>query len=330
MKRSIYIFSSGKLVQKNNTILFDGEDGKKYLPVADIDSIYIFGEVDINKQFLEFACKNQIILHFYNYYEYYVGSFYPREHLNSGYVLLRQCECYNDFDKRLDLAKSFVRGSIKNIVTVLKYYNRRGIDLNSDIEKISALLEKGMQQSSVETLMAFEGNCRQEYYKCFNKILNNDDFTFTQRSKRPPRDRINSLISFGNSIIYTQTLSQIYQTQLDPRIGYLHSTNERRFTLNLDIAEIFKPIITDRAIFSLINKKIITKKDFSKELGGILLNESGRKKFIEAINEKLNMTINYPGLDLRVSYKKLIRMECYKLQKYFTEGIVYEPFEMRW
>ena len=85
----------------------------------------------------------------------------------------------------------------------------------------------------------------------------------------------NALISFSNSIIYTQVLSEIYQIHLDPRIGYLHTTNFRRFTLNLDVSEIFKPVIGDRTIFPCINKKIITEKDFDKDLKGIILNDRG-------------------------------------------------------
>ena len=130
--------------------------------------------------------------------------------------------------------------------------------------------------------------------------------------------------------MYTTVLSEIYETQLDPRIGYLHSTNNRRFTLNLDIAEIFKPIIVDRVIFSLINKKMLTKDDFQKEMRGIILNEKGKRKFIEEYNEKLSTTIKHKDLNTRVSYKRLIRLEIYKLQKYITENEEYKGFVAKW
>lgn len=330
MKKDIFIFNSGRLSRRNDTLMFENEGEKKYIPVNDVESIYVFGEVDINKSLLEFLCKSEIVLHFYNYYDYYVGSFYPREHLNSGFVILRQCEFYLDYEKRSFIARSFIEGAVKNILLILKYYNRRGCELNEEIEKINNLLETLQNQDNIEQIMAVEGNIRQVYYRSFNKILDDKDFIFEVRSKRPPKDRINSLISFGNSMLYTLTLSQIYQTQLDPRIGYLHSTNDRRFSLNLDIAEIFKPILVDRTIFSLINKKILTKKDFGKELGGILLKEEGRMKFIKEFNDKLETTIKHPNLENRVSYKRLIRLEIYKLQKHITEGEIYEPFEAKW
>jgi len=330
MKKDIFIFNSGKLCRKNDTLMFEGEEGKKYIPVNDVESIYIFGEVDVNKSLLEFICSSKIMLHFYNYYEYYVGTFYPREHLNSGYVILKQSEAYLNYDKRVLIAKTFIDGAIKNILQVLKYYNRRECDLDNEIEGIINLLNSLQIQNTIETIMAIEGNVRQLYYKCFNKIIDDADFMFTTRTKRPPKDSLNSLISFGNSMLYTLVLSQIYQTQLDPRIGYLHSTNDRRFSLNLDIAEIFKPIIVDRAIFSVINKKIITKKDFNKDLGSIILKDKGRMKFIKEFNEKLETTIKHPDLSNRVSYKRLIRLEAYKLQKFITEDEQYLPFVAKW
>lgn len=330
VKKSIYIFNSGTLSRKDDTLLFEGEEGKRYIPVNGIESVHIFGEVNINKRLLEFLCKQQIVLHFYNYYDYYIGSFYPREHLNSGFVILQQCKAYLEDESRILLARSFIQGAARNILQVLKYYQRRKENLSEEIAQIEELMPKLEEQDSVERVMAIEGNIRQIYYGCFNSILEDDDYLFEARTKRPPKDRINSLISFGNSMLYTTVLSQIYQTQLDPRIGYLHSTNDRRFSLNLDLAEIFKPIIVDRTIFSLINKKILTKKDFQKELEGIILKDEGRMKFIKEFNDKLDTTIQHPGLNLRVSYKKLIRMEAYKLQKHITEGELYEPFVAKW
>ena len=330
MKRDIYVFNDGEIRRKDNTILFETEAGKKYIPVEEINNIWIFGEVTLNKSFLDFVSQKEICLHFFNYYGYYSGSFYPREHLNSGYVILKQVEHYLDYAKRMEIAREIIITGIKNIIVILKYYNGRGLDLSQRIDNITNMMEDMKEVNKIEQLMALEGNIRDEYYSCFNDILKNEDFKFTQRSKRPPLDNINSLISFGNSIMYTTVLGEIYQTQLDPRIGYLHSTNERRFTLNLDIAEIFKPIIVDRTIFSLINKGVITAKDFEKDFNGILISEKGKKKFIEEYNGKLDAVIKHPRLNTNVSYKRLIRLELYKIQKHITEGEKYKGFVAGW
>lgn len=330
MKQDIYIFNNGELKRKDNTLLIELEDKKKYLPIENINSIYIFGEVTINKSLLDFLSEKEVLLHFYNYYGYYSGTYYPREHLNSGFVILKQAEYYMDFQKRLDIAKKIIKTAVENMIVVLKYYNSRNCDLKSDIEILEKFSENMENANNIDELMGIEGNSRIEYYTTFSKIINNKDFEFKQRSRRPPKDKINALISFGNSIMYTVCLGEIYQTLLDPRIGYLHSTNSRRFTLNLDISEIFKPIIVDRVIFKLLNKNIITKNDFEKELGGIILNNNGRKKFISELNNKLEAVIKYDSLNMNVSYRRLIRLELYKIQKYITEGTEYKGFIARW
>lgn len=330
LKKDIYIFNDGELKRKDNTLYFEGGGSKKYIPIEETSTIWIFGEVSLNKRFLEFASEKEITLHFFNYFGYYTGSYYPREHLNSGYIILKQCEYYLDYDKRLAIAKSFIETAASNILMVLKYYKNRGSALEGSIEDISKKLNEISNANTVEEVMAIEGNIRQAYYCCFNSIIKNDDFRFSRRSKRPPLDNINALISFGNSLMYSTVLSEIYQTHLDPRIGYLHSTNMRRFTLNLDISEVFKPIIVDRCIFSLLNKRIITKEDFEEQFKGILLSESGKKKFIQEYNDKLLTTVKHRKLNKEVTYKRLIRMEIYKLQKHITEDEKYEGFVAKW
>jgi len=330
MKKDIYIFNNGELKRKDNTLYFEGNEGKKYLPVENINNIWIFGEVDINKRFLEFASGKEILIHFFNFYGYYVGTFYPREHLNSGFVTLKQAEHYLDQEKRLKLAKKFVEGAVENILVVLRYYKNRGCDVELEIEDIRQKKEGINKAKDIESLMAIEGNIRDVYYKCFDKIIKKDEFAFEKRSKRPPLNKLNALISFGNSLLYTSILGEIYQTQLDPRIGYLHSTNTRKFTLNLDVAEIFKPSIVDRVIFSLINKNVLSSKDFENQLNGIILNQNGKKKFIEEYNEKLETVFKHQKLNASVSYKRLVRLELYKIQKHITEDEEYQPFVVRW
>jgi len=331
MSESIYIFSNGEIKRKQNTIYFENEKGDyKYIPIENTRDIHLFGEVTLNKEILEFFTQNEVILHFYNYYGYYVGSYYPREHYNSGYMILKQAEHYLDAEKRLNLATRFVFGAILNIRKVLNYYLNRGTELSSYIDKIEELAELLDKQEDIESLMAIEGNIREVYYSSFDLIINSEDFEMDKRTKRPPENRLNALISFGNSLIYTYILSEIYKTHLDPRIGFLHTTNFRRFSLNLDIAEVFKPIIVDRIIFYILNKNMISSDDFEEKLGGIYLKESGRKVFIEKLEEKLKTTVNYRKIGREVSYRRLIRLELYKLEKHLIGDEEYEPLVSEW
>lgn len=124
MKKTFYIFSSGDFRRKDNTLYFETEQGeRRFFPVEDTAEIMVFDEVAINKRFLEFLSQKEIVLHYFNHHGYYMGSFYPREHLNSGFMTLKQAEHYLDQEKRLTIARLLVEGAAKNI---LKYYSARG------------------------------------------------------------------------------------------------------------------------------------------------------------------------------------------------------------
>uniref|UniRef100_A0A7C4VVN8 CRISPR-associated endonuclease Cas1 n=1 Tax=Fervidobacterium pennivorans TaxID=93466 RepID=A0A7C4VVN8_FERPE len=324
---ALYIFSSGVLERKNNTISIVNESGeRKYLPVENVQEIHIFGEVDFNKRLLEFLTEKNIILHIYNYYGYYSGSYYPREHYNSSFVLLKQVEKYLNIEERLKIAKKIVYGAGKNIIRNLLDYKEKESSLIDIVEGIEELMKKIENASNIEELMGIEANIREAYYQSFDRIIKSNDFSMEKRTKRPPENEINALISFGNSLLYTTVLSQIYQTHLDPRIGYLHTSNHRKFTLNLDIAEIFKPVIVDRLIFTLLNRKQITKKDFLKDMNGVFLNDKGRKTFVQEFNNKIETTVYSQKLKRNVSYRSLIRIEAYKIEKHIINDQEYFPY----
>ncbi|HIE59137.1 MAG TPA: type I-B CRISPR-associated endonuclease Cas1 [Hydrogenothermaceae bacterium] len=331
MSRRFYINSNGRLRRKDNTLYFEREIDKKVekkaLPINDIDAIYIFGEVDINTKALNYLSQFDIPIHIFNYYGYYSGTFLPRRKNVSGSLVIEQAKHYINPQKRQYLAISFVEGAVHHILRNLR---KSGVNKNeySDIEK--ELFPKIFETKSIEELMAIEGNIRDRYYQLFNKIIKNKDFYIEKREKRPPNNPINALISFGNSIMYNSILTEIYRTQLDPTISFLHAPQEKRFSLSLDIAEIFKPFIIDSIIISLINTGIITVKDFNIDLNYAYLNENGRKKFLKAYEEKLTKTIKHRKLKRKVSYKQLIRFECYKLIKHFISDEDYKPFKAWW
>lgn len=332
MKKPVYIFSSGVLERRQNTIVFKDTSAKKrYIPVETIAELYAFGELNFNKRFLEFLTQNEILIHFFNRYGYYVGSFYPREYYNSGWLILKQSEHYLDPIKRMDLARRFVSGAVGNMERVLEYYLRRG---KESLEPILDQLERAAlaieTQESTEPLMAIEGNAREAYYSAFDIIINQEDFSFDKRTRRPPQNRLNALISFGNSLLYVTVLSEIYRTHLDPRIGFLHTTNFRRFSLNLDVAEVFKPVLVDRVIFSLINKNQLKAKHFSEGVEGIFLTEAGREIFVKEWEGRLRTTIDHPVLKRKVSYRRLIRLDLYKIEKHLLGDKPYDPYISRW
>ena len=197
------------------------------------------------------------------------------------------------------------------------------------IEIIEPLIEAVDKQNSISSLMGVEGNIREQYYKAFPLIIN-QEIEFEKRVKHPPDNMMNALISFMNSLVYAEILKVIYKTQLNPTISYLHEPSTRRFSLALDIAEIFKPIYADRIIFALLNDNKITKKHFDKDLNYAYLNEDGRKIVLKEFDEKIKTTINHKQLKKKVSYGTIIRLEIYKLIKHLLGEKKYKSFRIWW
>ena len=330
MKQSFYIYSEGQLQRKDNTLRFQALGGKpRDLPIETVSDLYIMAEMTVNTALLNLVSKYGIALHFFNYYDHYIGSYYPKESLLAGQLLVHQVSCYQDENRRLQIAKKFVDGAAGNIYRNLRYYNNRGKNLEEAMEDVMRLREQAEMATSISELMGFEGLIHKRYYESFAKIVN-QSLEFEKRVKNPPDNEINTLISFVNSLIYTTVLSEIYKTQLNPTISYLHEPGVRRFSLSLDIAEIFKPLLGDRLIFSMLNRGQITKKDFTEGLNGMHLTKEGSRKVAQAMNERLSKTIRHKALQKDVSYRYLIRLECYKLIKDLIDEKPYEPFVIWW
>ncbi len=363
MPRNYYIFNPGRLRRKQNTIFFqryqqisseqviaDFEDAledepalteadpeieyktsgdRKVIPVEDIDCIYVFGEADFNRKFFNFCSSRQIPVHIFNYFGFYSGTFYPREFLNSGNLLVRQVSHNQDAEKRLALARAFVLGASGNIVKNLQYYDARGKDCSPFLLEISRLRRQAETAEAVSELMGIEGNIRQVYYKAWPLIID-PPLEFSKRVRRPPDNQVNALISFANSMVYTTALSEIYKTQLNPLVSFLHEPGTKRFSLSLDLAEIFKPLLADRMIFTLLNRGQLTDKHFTRKGKVCWLSEEGRKVVVRLFDERLGQTIKHRKLGRNVSYRRLIRLECYKLIKHLLGQATYKPFVIWW
>ncbi|ABR48354.1 CRISPR-associated protein Cas1 [Alkaliphilus metalliredigens QYMF] len=330
MGETFYIFQDGQLKRKDNNIVMSTLSGqKKNLKSEVTDEIYIFGEIETNSKLLNFLSQQKTTMHIFNYYGFYSGSFYPRESNVSGHLLVNQVKKYDNTEERVRIAKEMLKSAAHNIYRNLRYYNGRGTDVESAMKDIQRLIKRLDYCASIHELMGTEGNIRKIYYSTWNAIVK-QDIRFEKRKKRPPDNLINSLLSFVNSLIYTTVLSEIYKTQLNPTISYLHEPGTKRFSLSLDIAEIFKPLIGERMIFSLLNKNQITEQDFEKESNYLYLKEAGKKKILIEYDQRLKRTLFHKGLGREVSYRYLIRLECYKLIKDIIDEKQYDGFKIWW
>ena len=330
MKQSFYVYNNGDLKRKDNTLQFTTYEGEKRdIPIERISDIYVMSEMSFNTAFINYISQYGIPVHFFNYYNFYTGSYYPRESLLAGQLLVKQVENYTDYEKRMILAKKFIEAAADNIYRNLRYYNGRGKDVAEYLRDVDSLRKQIGKTKTIEELMGVEGNIRRRYYAAWNVIVN-QEIKFEKRVMHPPDNMINSLISFVNTLIYTKVLSEIYHTQLNPTISYLHEPGVRRFSLSLDIAEVFKPLIGDRLIFSLLNRKQITEDSFTKELNFLHLKKDASKLIVSELEKRLKQSVMHKDLGRQVSYQYLLRLESYKLIKHLIGEKEYEGFRIWW
>lgn len=363
MKQNIYLFSDSLIRRKDSTVMVEricqtenadgdndsvydideqfkeelllGEEAllpagdKKYIPVENIESVFTFGSVHFNTRFLYFLSQSQIPMHIFSYNGKYAGSFFPSVTNLSGNTLVKQVSFYKHQLKRLEIAKQFVYGAISNGLANLKYHFNRGRHLSDFIEQLIEIRSYIKDAQSIEELMGLEGTAKKVYYSAWRYIFAYP-IDFTQRVKNPPNNLINALISYGNMIVYSVCVNEIYHTRLYPEVGFLHQPGEGRSSLSFDIAEIFKPLLTDRAIFKLINKNVISEKDAIIKNGKCYLKKKARQEFVAEIQEKLMTKIQLEGKEVRYTYRRIIREECYKLLKHINEEEVYTPYISKW
>lgn len=325
-----HLIADGIITHKDYNLLFENPEKKMYLPQESTECLNLYSNIIFSNDFFKFAAYNNLQLNFFERNGEYLGAFIPSKLSASSSLTMQQALVYTDNEKRLQLAKCFAMASAHNIRENIKYYIKRNgkEQLRNAVDEITTLIQKEKDATNVSSLMLIEARIRDTYYSCLNDILPYDDFLFTKRSRRPPEDPLNSLISFGNTVLYRRIAKEIYKSRLDIRIGFLHATNRRYESLNLDIAEIFRPVIVEKVIFSLINKHMLGEQlhfDYLDK-GAVYLNSEGKKIFLTEFEEKMSQRLKTSNGGT-ISYSELIKAEISKLTRYFEKDEPYKPYK---
>lgn len=325
MKERYYITSVGRLERESHTLYFVQEDDRTPLPINKIYDIFAGAGVSVTTGVFDLLAEQNIALHIFSYNGAYRGTFLPPRPILSGKCHVEQARTYLDTEARLDLAQRFVQGAIENMRFTLRRYCDEECD-TSDI--LADHGQNSHEPTTIPELMQHEGAAREAYYSCLDHCLP-ESFSFTSRSRQPPEDPTNSAMSYLNALMYAATVTELYHTRLSQTISFLHEPRERRYSLSLDIAEIFKPLVADRLLLSLTRQGQLTPNDFKTEGQAVLLTTEGKRLLRHSFDERLSATRKHPTIGRSLSWRRWIRTECHQVTKHVLDIDTYQPTAVR-
>ncbi len=284
---------------------------------------------------LELASRYEIPIHFFHYYGFYVGSFHPNQNASGqSEIVIEQALTYRNEKRRLILAKEFLVGVQTNLLRNLARLERKSEFALSPTNKqsLDLLRSKVRATADLGSLLGLEGKFRSIYYQSMDEYLKmkHPAYQIVKRTRRPPQNRMNTLISFLNSLLYVTIIEQLQFTPLHPGIPFLHSTRDHRQSLALDISEVFKPVIVDRIILRLLSYRMLNESCFEMKGKGCFLTDTGKQIVIKAYTQTLNTSIFHRQKQRSLTYRQLIQHECSKLVEHFRGRQPYRSFRMWW
>lgn len=321
---TVYLLRGTEIKRDQNTLVVVTEDHKKRrLPVETLRHMVVLGATRLNSEVATFLGKHGVRLSFLDYYGNFSSTLEPARHHHSGSVHLAQAKLILNDTQRHSMASRILEAGARNMLRNLKYYAYRGNhDLDESIHELEQQL-KHVKADTIEGLMGQEGKFRQAYYAAWSKI--NPALAIAKRTRRPPADRINALISFCNGLIYSACAQSIAQTHMDPTLSFIHAPTQARNSLALDLAEVFKPLIADRMIFTMINKGMLDDGCYQEEEAICLLSRMGRERVLNEFRDRMDNA----RIDGAIGWRRILLKEAFAIESHVLELSEYEPFVVR-
>lgn len=324
MKKTIYIYKSGELLRKDDSLVLKPKKGPpEYIPIEQVNLIMCFGDITLNKRTLGLLNSYRISVFFFNFYGTYIGQYVPKKY-TTGKILTEQVNAAQT-GKRLYIAKKMIAAGSENLLSVLRYYDKKRNDLRLAMYFIREKMEEIDSSPTVENLLTIEAQIKKWYYSCFDSIISDKDFSFEKRTFHPPQNEVNALLSYGYSLLYANVQSDIEKSPLDPCISFVHGMVRQGDSLQYDIADILKPFLVDRLVFRMINKHQLKPGYFyRKNDGRCFLNKEGVSQFLDEFEKLMQKSIKLGSK--YYSYRNIITGEVYKLSDYISgKRREYEP-----
>jgi CRISPR-associated protein Cas1 len=326
-----------------------GKPARKVVtPLVKVDEVVVLGESTFTPQALAALLDQKAVISFLTAFGQFRGRVVPGETRNS-LLRLAQARAHDDPRRMFALAKQFVRGKVHNARTLLLRTNRR-VEGGEVAAAAESLREIGKQVEGLESdgapppepdkpqagtawgsLQGLEGAAAARYFSVFGHLLRADTgLSFDTRSRRPPRDPVNALLSYGYTLLLHQAIAALQVAGLDPYIGFLHSTQYSKPALALDLMEEFRAPVVDSVVLTLVNNRILQADDFVEEFGAWRLKDGARRTFLQKFEERLNATIQHPEFSYPLSYRRCIEVQARLLTRVLLGELQeYPPFKVR-
>ncbi|GGM62864.1 CRISPR-associated protein Cas1 [Halarchaeum rubridurum] len=306
----VYVTTQGSQVRIDGgqVVIYDveGDDGElASFPVEKLDTINVFGGVNFSTPFVATANEHGIVLNYFTQNGQYRGSFVPERNTIAE---VRRAQYALDDGSELTIAKAMIAAKVRNARTILSRKGVRGTTVLKDLgERVSTASNK-------DDLRGVEGEAAERYFDRLDETLV-DDWTFETRSKRPPEDHINSLLSLTYVMMKNEVLSALRCYNLDPFLGVLHADRHGRPSLALDLQEEFRPLFCDAFVTRLVNRGTITHDQFGDDNR---LTDDGFRAYLDKFDDYMTEELTHPHFDYRVSRRKAIRQQVILLRKAIT------------
>lgn len=325
----LYVTEQGSIIKKTSRRLLITKESKVIAEVSliGLDGIVVFGNIQITTQAIASILDSGIYVSFLSSNGRFRGILLPSQHKNV-FLRIAQYERYLDDEFQRNLASRIVNAKITNARTVIVKHikNHPEDNFTQELIAIDKIMEKVRGKPPIPVLLGLEGHATSIYFKAFKKMLL-ADCIFSGRNRRPPKDIVNALLSFGYAIITHEILYLLFATGFDPYIGYLHGIDYGRPALALDMVEEFRHSIIDRLILNLLNNRIISNDDFIEDNEkGIILNKDALKKFIACYEKRITEQIEHPDTKEKTSLRNILREQIHKMSRTIITGQEYTPF----
>lgn len=351
---TLYLTEQQTLVKKDGDTLLvcipaDQDAGRPKkdvrVPLMKVDRVVVQGNVTLTSPAIAALMERRAEVTFLSRYGQFQGHLAPPFSKN-GRLRLAQTAAHVDGARRVALARAFVGGKLANMRTMVQRAHRKRPhdDLGAAVETMRRLgaeaaalvAEAGpldpthpQRDTAYGRLQGLEGAATAAYFGCFRHMLSAPEL-FNGRTRRPPRDPVNALLSYGYTILMHQAASAVCAVGLDPYVGYLHGSQYGKPALALDLMEEFRPLIVDSVVLSVINNGMLTEKDFVAEFGAFRLTDRGRRTFLTRLEERFDETIIHPIFDYKAGYRRCLELQARLLAKSLTGEIpAYPPFITR-